>query len=355
MDANQSQVDTATTLRQTLEQVRMDFEQTQNELQELNVLVQQSATEVEKLAQRNADMVNRVHHIEANLDTMPREDIKEAYTAAQEAQMRLFLMRGQLEQLQSRQQLLTRHRDMLTLVLDAGDRMSTAGMGLAEGHGNGESSSLIARIVNAQETERQRLARQMHDGPAQALTNLILQAQICEKLFDQDPVQAKVELHNLKESVNATFRRVRGFIFDLRPMMLDDLGLNPTIKRYVQDFETKSGLKCTLNLSGKDQRLPPHIEVTVFRVIQGLLTNVQQHANATQVTIHMHIAPNNEMSVSVEDDGTGFDVADVMTQARQRKTMGLITMMEQAEMAGGEIKFDSTPGQGTRVQLHLPL
>ena len=355
MEPEQTQAETAATLRQTLEQIKQDFEQTENDLHELAMLVQQSSTEVEKLAQRNADVVNRVHHIEANLDTMPREDIKEAYTAAQEAQMRLFLMRGQLEQLESKQQLLERHRDVVKMVLDAAERMSTAGVDFTGGQSGGASGSLIARIVNAQETERQRLSRQMHDGPAQSLTNLILQAQICEKLFDQDPDQARIELNNLKEAVNASFRRVRGFIFDLRPMMLDDLGLNPTIKRYVQDFESKTGLVCTLNLSGKEQRLPPHIEVTVFRVIQGLLNNVHQHANATRVTINVNLTPENELNVSVEDDGTGFDVANVMAQARQRKTMGLITMMEQAEMAGGEVRFDSTPGRGTRVQLRLPV
>ena len=123
----------------------------------------------------------------------------------------------------------------------------------------------------------------------------------------------------------------------------------------MQDFEAKTGLACTLNLTGKEQRLPPYIEVTVFRVIQGLLDNVRQHAHANRVSVNVNLAPNSELNVMVEDDGAGFDVVDVMAQARQRKTMGLITIMEQAEMAGGEVKFDSSPGRGTRVQMRLPL
>jgi two-component system sensor histidine kinase DegS len=194
----------------------------------------------------------------------------------------------------------------------------------------------------------------MHDGPAQSLTNLILQAEICERLFDTDPVRAQTELSNLKDAVTATFQKVREFIFDLRPMMLDDLGLNPTLKRYVQDFEAKSGLACNLVTTGKEQRLPPHAEVTVFRVTQSLLNNVREHANATHVEIAVDLGPDG-LKAKVEDDGSGFDVAEVMAAARQRKTMGLMTIIEQVEMLGGKIEFDSGIGRGTRVELSLPI
>jgi two-component system sensor histidine kinase DegS len=210
------------------------------------------------------------------------------------------------------------------------------------------------RIINAQENERQRLARQMHDGPAQSLTNLILQAEICERLFDTDPVRARTELGGLKDAVTGTFQKVREFIFDLRPMMLDDLGLNPTLKRYIEDFETKSRLACNLAITGKEQRLPPHTEVTVFRVIQSLLNNVREHANATHVEVSLDLAPEG-LTAKVEDDGGGFDVDEVMAAARQRKTMGLISIIEQVEMLGGEIHFDSSVGRGTQVRLKLPI
>jgi two-component system sensor histidine kinase DegS len=194
----------------------------------------------------------------------------------------------------------------------------------------------------------------MHDGPAQALTNLILQAEICERLFDTDPVRARTELSTLKDAVTDNFQRVREFIFDLRPMMLDDLGLNPTLKRYIQDFETKSGLACNLTITGKEQRLPSHAEVTVFRVIQSLLNNVREHANATHVEVSLDLSSDG-LAARVEDDGSGFDVPEAMAAARQRKTMGMITVIEQVEMLGGEIKFDSSVGRGTAVDLKLPI
>jgi two-component system sensor histidine kinase DegS len=293
--------------------------------------------------------------MEANLDTVPRHDIKEIYTAAQEAQMRLFMMRGQVEQLQAKQQHLERHAAVVRQVLDFASSGGLGGNGSDRERARGDDNARpIVRIIGAQENERQRLARQMHDGPAQSLTNLILQAEICERLFDNDPVRARAELGNLKHAVTATFQKVREFIFDLRPMMLDDLGLNPTLKRYIQDFEAKSGLACNLVITGKEQRLPPHAEVTVFRAIQSLLNNVREHAHATHVEISLDLGSQG-LKAKVEDDGSGFDPGEVMAAARQRKTMGLITIIEQVEMLGGEIHFDSSLGRGTSVELSLPV
>jgi two-component system sensor histidine kinase DegS len=354
MDGNLPQAGDALTFEQVIDRTKDDFDQTQKELKEIEVLIRQSSTEVEKLAQRNAQIANKLRQMEANIDSVPRQDIKEIYSAAQEAQMRLFMMRGQVEQLQGKQQYLERYANSLRQVLDVANKPGSGGGKAGETEGLSGEGSIIVRIVNAQESERQRLARQMHDGPAQSLTNLILQAEICERLFDTDPVRARTELAGLKDAVTGTFKKVREFIFDLRPMMLDDLGLNPTLKRYVQDFESKSNLACNLTITGKEQRLPPHAEVTVFRVIQSLLNNVREHAHATHVEINLDLSPGH-LKATVEDDGSGFDVAEAMSAARQRKTMGLVTIMEQVEMLGGEIQFDSGLGRGTKVQLSLPI
>ena len=130
---------------------------------------------------------------------------------------------------------------------------------------------MVISIIEAQEQERLRLSRQMHDGPAQSLTNLVLQAEICERLFDRDPDRARIELAELKNNVVSTFKSVRGFIFDLRPMMLDDLGLVPTMRRYVEGVTDSGFAGLTLHITGKERRLAPHKEVTIFRVIQTLI------------------------------------------------------------------------------------
>jgi len=193
----------------------------------------------------------------------------------------------------------------------------------------------------------------MHDGPAQSLTNLILQAEICERLFDSDPQQARAELARLKEAVNSTFQKTYNFIFDLRPMMLDDLGLVPTLKRYVNGFQEKNNLQTDLSVMGKERRLPSHTEVTVFRVVQALMDNARQHAHPTRVQVMLDVE-GATVTASVEDDGTGFDVAEVMAAASQQRGLGIAAMKERVEMLGGALDFDSVSGRGTKVTLRLP-
>ena len=356
-EKSQSKVPAPLTPDEILEQARQEYEQIKKEQKEIDILVNQSVTEVEKLAQKNAQLTNKLRAMEANIDTYPRQDIKEIYSASQEAQMRLFMMRGQVEQLQSRQETLKRYATELNKVLSIvgqTDNGGGAGSKVAGPSADGIQSSGIIKIIDAQENERQHLANQLHDGPAQSLTNLILQAEICERLFDSDPVRARAELTELKGAVTTTFQKVREFIFDLRPMMLDDLGLNPTLKKSVEDYEQKAGIACNLSITGIDHRLPPHTEVTIFRVIQHLLNNVRKHAQATHVQISLNV-DGDRASAVVEDDGSGFDVNQALQASRQRKTIGLVSMKEQAEMLGGEIIFDSEPGRGTRVEIWLPV
>jgi len=346
---------TLSPLQQLIEDSRKEFEQTQKELKEIDLLIQQSSGEVDRLARRNAQITNRLRQIEANFDTVPRSDIQETYTAAQEAQKRLFMMKGQLEKLQSDQQHLQKHADLLRRFLEVADQeipiVETAEPSCVP---QTASQQMIVRIIEAQENERQHLARQMHDGPAQSLTNLILQAEICERLFDMDRERARAELAALKNAVNNTFQKTRDFIFELRPMMLDDLGLIPTLKRYVEGFADKSGIPTNLSISGKERRMPPYTEVTVFRVVQELLNNARQHAQPTRIQVILDIEPKMVRAV-VEDDGIGFDVAEAMASARQQKTLGIATMQERVEMLGGHLTFESGVGRGTKVTLEVPI
>jgi len=346
----------APTLEQIIEDTQAEYEQLQKELKEIDMLVHQSTSEVEKLAQQNAQINNKLRLMENNLDTMPRQDIKEIYKAAQDAQNRLFMMRGQVEQLQGKQQFLERFSERLRLVLDTYHRDDSLSSSAASDSGQGDDlgESSIVNIINAQERERLHLSKQLHDGPAQSLTNLILQAEICERLFDKDPLRARTELVNLKEAVIGTFQKIREYIFQLRPMMLDDLGLPPTLRQYVKEFEGKHALSCNLLISGPEQRLPPHTEVALFRIIQSLLNNVADHANATRIEISLDSQPE-RISAKIEDDGSGFDVQEAKAMAKERNQMGLISMQEQISMLRGEIDFDSNIGQGTVVSLWLPI
>jgi two-component system sensor histidine kinase DegS len=333
---------------------REEYEQIQKELKEIDVLVRQNTAEVEKLAQRNTQIATRVRQMEMNLETYPRTDIKELYSAAHEAQMRLFMMRGQLEQLQNRQQGLERQGQRLLRSIDLVSQIAPADIvERVSGRGPGGQHDIV-RVIEAQEKERQRLARQMHDGPAQSLTNLILQAEICERLFDTDPVRARVELGNLKTAVNVTFQKIRDFIATLRPMMLDDLGLMPALRQYVQGFEEKTRLAANFAVIGHEARLSPHIEVALFRMIQELLTNAHTHAHATHVQVNLEFKED-AVAASVEDDGSGFNANELQNPALHRRGLGLATIRERAEMLDGAVQVESRIGRGTKVRIEIPV
>ena len=310
--------------------------------------------EVERLGDRNALAVNRLKQMEAALDTVPRPDLQASYTAVLDVQKRMLLMRGQLEKLQSDQQRISRYVTAQRQIVDSLQQISSgpgaAGLG-AEGGDGGNSKSTIVRIIAAQEQERQRLVRQLHDGPAQSLTNLILQAEICERVFDIDAKRARAELVDLKTAVSATFQKVRDYMFDLRPMMLDDLGLVPTLRRYVDNFNEKSGVPAVLTMTGNERRFAAYKEVVIFRVVQELLGNVRQHAHATRVTILLDVT-DDQARIVVEDNGSGFNV-DEMLNTPQPKGIGLSTMRERVAMLGGHLQVDSTIGRGTQVTLEI--
>jgi two-component system sensor histidine kinase DegS len=204
-------------------------------------------------------------------------------------------------------------------------------------------------LVNAQETERQRLSRQIHDGPAQALSNFILQTEIAMRLMDVDTAQAREELNNLKTSAMGTFQKVRNFIFELRPMMLDDLGLVPTVRRYCDAFKEQAGLDINLTVTGNERRLEPYLEVMMFRAIQELLGNAARHSQATLVKVLVDLGED-RVRVSVDDNGRGFDPDSI----QQSNSLGLKLIRERAEMLGGSFEVDSNPGKGTRVSFAVP-
>ena len=337
-----------TSLEQLLGEYTRDHDQVQRELKEIDLLIQQTTAEVERLAQRNMQTTNRLRQVEAALETVPRGDILEAYTAVLDTQQRLFTMRGQLEKLQSDQRNLTRYLDLLRSTLEITDHAEYEATVSAEE----PTQPLIVRIIEAQERERLRLSQQMHDGPAQALTNLILQAEICERLFDMDAERARTELASLKSAVAATFQVVKGLILNLRPMMLDDLGLMPTLRRYVDSFADNSGVSTNLMITGKEKRMESHKEVTIFRLVQELLNNAVEYGHATSVQIGLDMGES-LVRVSVEDNGSGFELDDMLS-SQDADRLGLATMRERVEMLGGQIHFDSGLGRGTKVGFELP-
>lgn len=331
-----------------------ELEKVRRELAEVETLLRQTSTEVEKLAQREMTVSNRLRDLEVNVDKYSKADIKNFYTSAQEVQMRLQMMRSQLEQMQSRQQMQKARQSQLHELITALEPL----LGTATNNGGrpaDDGEDVIANIIQAQEKERLRISLQLHDGPAQSMSNLVLRAEICQRLLDRDLDQARAELSSLKTAINTTLQDTRRFIFDLRPMILDDLGLVPTLRRYVQQFSEKNNLEVNLMLQGMDSRLPTHYEVAIFRFIQEALNNVAKHANATQARVLLETS-GDSIHVSIEDDGSGFHIAEVLSDQSERRNLGIATLRQQAEaLLRGEFGIESSVGRGTRVAAVVPL
>jgi two-component system sensor histidine kinase DegS len=339
------------TLPRFLEFTYLAYEKTLKELEEIDVLIKQSSAEVERLAQRNTRVANYVNQLQTNFDTIPREDIKEGYEALINAQQRLFTMRGQLEKLQSNQHNLRRlaevQRRLLTVTEGLSDLPETPG-------GRRSDQVNVIRVIQTEEAARQILVRRMHDGPASSLSNFILQAEICERYFEIDEDRAREELHALKESATATFRAVKDFIFDLRPMMLDDLGVVPTLRRYLESVEEKYDIEISLNVTGVVHRLAGHVEVTLFRAVQELLNNARIHGNATEVDVQISM-DGEEIRIVVEDNGGGFNVDDAFGEEGPRGTIGLPSLRDRIAMLDGDLTIESDLGRGTRAEFVIPV
>ena len=336
--------DLAAKSKALVEEIEQEISNTQKEIKEIDLLLEQSKGEVDKLTQRNATINAHLQQIQSQIDQVPAADIRVAYDAAIEAQQRLVVMRGQLEKLQSDRAHLEHTQEFLNGIRE---KMRT---GTPEQKDSRSPHASVEIMTQAQEAERQRLSRQMHDGPAQALSNFILQTEIALRLFEVDQDQARQELNSLKTAASSTFQKIRDFIFDLRPMMLDDLGLVPTIKRYASNLAEKTGTEIAVSVSGSERRLEPYVEVIIFRAVQELINNGSLHNQASSIKVQLDIG-DRVVRASIEDNGRGFDPRAIPDEAE----LTVKAIRERMELLGGNFELDSVVGQGARISFSVPV
>lgn len=343
-------------------ELQREYDAIDRRLRENNTLMEQSQLEVDRLSQRNVAVSSQLRRIEENFETLPRTDIKAAYEDAIDAKTRLLTMRCQLEKLQDNQGQLEMLQDTVKRLLDVLGELNIPTKSTGDGKGPRMRSQLglagdtIIRIVQAQEQERQQLAVNLHDGPAQSLTNFILQAEVCQRLFERDAERAHDELEVLKDAASNTFQKIRDFIFDLRPMMLDDLGLIPTLRRYAENFENKTNVHVSLNVAGEEKRrLPKHTEVMVFRSIQSLLNISAKQLQARNIKLTVDVDLD-EVRAVLEDDGIGFDpLVDLDPQQGDHDIQVLNDLKERIVLVEGSLNPYSEPGQPSRFEIVLPV
>lgn len=209
-----------------------------------------------------------------------------------------------------------------------------------------------SQIIKAQEQERQRIARELHDETSQVLTSLLLSLAVLEEAVSTQ--EARNRIAETRMLAHQTLRAIRNLSIDLRPSALDDLGLLPALRWYVKEYQQKFPIEVEFQATGFKERLPAEMETALYRIVQESLTNAARHAQAHKVRIVLK-EDIHAVYASITDDGQGFDAAELQKIPGQERGLGLIGMYERAHLLDGTLTIDSHPGHGTSIEICIPL
>jgi two-component system sensor histidine kinase DegS len=380
-DASTTPLGTAApaTLAETLDR---ELEGLARELAEIEMLVGQSRTEAGRHEQKRAQAAERLAGLGAGA---PPADLAEVNAQLVTLTRRAAVMEAQLDVLAGKQKTLERYRDGLARVREAVGLAGGAGGGMGAGGDTdatdgagpvaaGAPPSVGRVILAAQEDLRRDIARAMHDGPAQSLTNIVLQAQIVERLLERDPAAAAAEVRELTAMVQRTLEATKTFIFDVRPMVLDDLGLVPTLRRVARDRSRRAGLPVEFESLGTDRRLPMELESAIFRVADesvGSLVGGQPEkvlltldwGEELEVAVRAVYPASSEVVAEEPRADMPAALRAMVDESRARAAAhGLVAVLtptirreidERAAAAGGRVEF-ADDGRGVTARFPLP-
>ncbi len=349
------------------ENAQSERESLHTELTALKVELDQIILRVDKLEVHYRLARIRLTEVSRDFNRFQEEDIRKAYEAATNIQMELSSSREKEINLKIRReelQLRIRNSDrtieraealgsQMSVVLEymSGDMSQVTR--ILESAKNRQLIGL--KIIMAQEEERKRISREIHDSVAQSIANIVLRSEIAEKMMTkQDLAGVKSEIHELKSQARLSLEEIRKIIFNLRPMALDDLGLIPILRKFTQDFEEKSKIRTTFTLHGIEARLPSAMEVAVFRLVQEALTNVLKHAQASFVSIDITYQ-SQMVKITIQDNGRGFQIEAIHAKISSGSHFGIIGMQERVELLEGRFELESIVDGGTKIDMLIPI
>ena len=212
---------------------------------------------------------------------------------------------------------------------------------------------LLQLIISTQEEERRRIARGLHDETSQALTSLAVNLEAVADALPLDSDEVKARLKRIQSIAIKTLDEIHKVIWELRPTLLDDLGLVAAVEWHAENYLETAGVKVHLETAGQERRLPIKMETALFRIIQEAITNIIRHSKAESASISIEFEENS-VAVHIEDDGIGFDLDEAMSKTREGRGLGLLGMRERVELWGGILTIRSSPGQGTQIDIRIP-
>ncbi|MGM0897790.1 MAG: sensor histidine kinase [Bacillota bacterium] len=345
------------------EESRHSYEEMKDELENVRANITRIIGEGDALEERTRAARRRLAELSRSFDSFTESQVREAFELANELQVQLSLNRAEEKKYRQRRDRLQRKLQKLLQTIERAERLvnqiNVATNYLSsdlEDFGDAVNKSksqqdYSLRIIEAQEEERKRLSREIHDGPAQMMANVLLRSDLIERTYrEKGADKAFKEITSLKDMVRQALTEVRRIIYDLRPMALDDLGLVPTLKKYLETIEEyNQGVRLHFHSNGKEARLPNNYETSIFRLVQEAASNAIRHGKATDIEVKMEWLVE-QVSIIIKDNGSGFDQEIVKEQS-----FGLTGMKERIELIGGEFFINSTLGEGTVLMFHIPL
>ena len=349
-----------------VDNVRTEYENLKAELTVIKGSIDRVINEVDALEVQDKVMRKKLVEVSKKFDSYAEEEIKSVYEKASDIRVKFIMKENEEKQLRER-------RDTLELVLKKSiknidnsekivNQISIA-MAYLEGdilsvlEGADKNSEMFIgiKILEAQENERKRISRDIHDGPAQHIANIIMKADICNKIIQKDLSEGLKELSDLKESVKVALKEVRSIIFDLRPMTLDDLGLNKTIEQTVKSVSEDFNMEIKLKLKPMESEVESIIQVAVFRIIQEIFNNIKKHSKAKHVEVKLDFGTK-YLRLIISDDGIGFDVEETLKRVKTKGTSyGLIGILDRVNQLQGQIHIESSNGAGSVYNVVLPV
>lgn len=345
------------------EQSRTNFEEMQEELAEVQLGISQIIDKNDDLEVKSRHSRRRLADVSKNFKNYSEDEVKKAYEVANQLLVELSINEIEEKQMRQRRDDLERRLELLLGTIKRADQLGNqvtvvvnyltsdlkdVGKALEDAK---HTQGFAVRIIQAQEEERKKLSREIHDGPAQMLANVLLRAGLIEKVYAKKGAElAMFELKELKSTVRDALIEVRRIIYDLRPMALDDLGLIPTLTKYlskIEELEPKTNI--TFQNSGQEQRFHTNIEVAVFRLVQESVANAIKHGKSNDIIVKVEWL-NDILNIMVRDNGEGFNVNEV-----RDKSFGLIGMRERTDLLKGDMKINSVIGKGTTALFRIPL
>ncbi|MBB5150507.1 MULTISPECIES: sensor histidine kinase [Ureibacillus] len=344
------------------EQSRRSFEEMKIELelikQKLKVVIQNS----DNLARQTQLAKQRLVEVSRHFDKYSEQQVREAYETANDLQIRLSLSEAEEKSLREKRDDLERRLKVLYDTIQRADHivnqvnvvlnyltsdLKNVGAALEQAKLKHEFG---INIIAAQEEERKKLSREIHDGPAQIMANVLMRADLIEKTYRERGIDAAIkEISELKKTVREALSEVRRIIYDLRPMALDDLGIVPTLKKYLSTImEYNKGVDIHFQSLNNETRLPSNYEVAIFRLVQECVNNSVKHGNPTDIWVKLEWNLNN-LNVIVKDNGSGFDL-----EAKREQSFGIIGMRERVEILKGSMDIKTKIGNGTVVMFKIP-